>query len=228
MLKAVKLGLFTLCVLAPFGARAQTPANLIVLKGLAPVAALPKTSAGRAALAANFTVTGGIQTGAIRQPTLLPFAETATAGAERCFHHRRQYRRSRRGLGHNTRRRLSGARPLSRSRAFHQHLARRRRSHRLYQCDDRFGFQFRQIFFRQCDHRWKDAGLRRSRGDPEGQWRRHRCVRQELWPSCRQPRRRCLRRLASVPDRADNRADHRARLLQHARRQSSSTTAGRS
>jgi hypothetical protein len=74
MLKAVKLGVFALCVMAPFGARAQTPANLIVLKGLAPVAALPKTSAGRAALAANFTVTGGIQTGAIRQLTLLPLA----------------------------------------------------------------------------------------------------------------------------------------------------------
>ena len=30
---------------------------------------------GKAALASNYTVTGGIQTGAIRQPTLLPFAE---------------------------------------------------------------------------------------------------------------------------------------------------------
>jgi hypothetical protein len=33
-----------------------------------------KTSHGSAALAANYTVTGGIQTGAIRQSTLLPFA----------------------------------------------------------------------------------------------------------------------------------------------------------
>ena len=30
---------------------------------------------GKAALASNFTVTGGIQTGVIRQPTLMPFAE---------------------------------------------------------------------------------------------------------------------------------------------------------
>ena len=36
---------------------------------------IPKTPEGTAALAANFTVTGGIQTGAISQPTLLPFAE---------------------------------------------------------------------------------------------------------------------------------------------------------
>ena len=36
---------------------------------------LSKTPEGRAALAANYTVTGGIQTGAIRQSTLLPFAE---------------------------------------------------------------------------------------------------------------------------------------------------------
>jgi PAP2 superfamily len=74
MSNLAKLGLFAVCVLAPLGAGAQTPANLAVLKGLAPVAALPKTSAGKAALAANFTVTGGIQTGAIRQSTLLPFA----------------------------------------------------------------------------------------------------------------------------------------------------------
>ncbi|MBV8192686.1 MAG: hypothetical protein JO339_36050 [Alphaproteobacteria bacterium] len=35
--------------------------------------------AGKAALASNYTVTGGIQTGVIRQPTLLPFAEQQQA-----------------------------------------------------------------------------------------------------------------------------------------------------
>ena len=50
-------------------------ANMAVLKGLAPVSALSNSPDGKAALASNFTVTGGIQTGAIRQPTLLPFAE---------------------------------------------------------------------------------------------------------------------------------------------------------
>jgi hypothetical protein len=48
---------------------------LAALKGLAPVTVLAKTPEGRAALASNYAVTGGIQTGAIRQSTLLPFAE---------------------------------------------------------------------------------------------------------------------------------------------------------
>jgi hypothetical protein len=48
---------------------------MAVLKGLAPVTMLSNTPEGTAALAANYTVTGGIQTGAIRQSTLLPFAE---------------------------------------------------------------------------------------------------------------------------------------------------------
>jgi hypothetical protein len=56
-------------------ADAQSVTNMAVLKGLAPVSALSNGPAGKAALAANFTVTGGIQTGVIRQPTLLPFAE---------------------------------------------------------------------------------------------------------------------------------------------------------
>jgi len=50
-----------------------SPATLTALKGLAPATALANTEAGRAALAANFSVTGGVQTGAIRQPTLMPF-----------------------------------------------------------------------------------------------------------------------------------------------------------
>src|SRR5277367_2872108 len=75
MFNAVKIGLMAGCVLAPLQAAAQSANNLAVLKGLAPVSALSNSPAGQAALAANFTVTGGIQTGAIRQPTLLPFAE---------------------------------------------------------------------------------------------------------------------------------------------------------
>lgn len=54
---------------------AQTGGDAAVVRGLAPVAALSRTAAGRAALGANYTVTGGIQTGDWRQPTLLPFAE---------------------------------------------------------------------------------------------------------------------------------------------------------
>src|SRR5665213_2107050 len=56
-------------------ANAQTATNIAVLKGLAPVTVLGKSTAGKAALAANYTVTGGVQTGVIRQPTLLPFAD---------------------------------------------------------------------------------------------------------------------------------------------------------
>src|SRR6201985_3247718 len=53
------------------------PTVLPVLEGLSPVSALntSKNYAGQAALGANFAVTGGIQTGDIRQPLLFPFAE---------------------------------------------------------------------------------------------------------------------------------------------------------
>jgi hypothetical protein len=67
------IGLLALMV-GSAGADAQTAANRAVLRGLAPVSALSNTASGKAALASNYTVTGGIQTGAIRQPTLLPFA----------------------------------------------------------------------------------------------------------------------------------------------------------
>ena len=49
--------------------------SLPVLKGLAPVTVLGNSYEGKAALGANYTVTGGVQTGMVRQPTLLPFAE---------------------------------------------------------------------------------------------------------------------------------------------------------
>ncbi len=63
----------TLCHAAP--GTAQTTANLAVLKGLSPLTVLGQSHSGKAALASNYAVTGGIQTGDIRQPTLLPFAE---------------------------------------------------------------------------------------------------------------------------------------------------------
>ena len=64
----------SICTLAACALKAQSATDMAVLKGLAPVTVLEKTPAGQAALAANYTVTGGIQTGAIRQATLLPFA----------------------------------------------------------------------------------------------------------------------------------------------------------
>ena len=57
------------------GARAQTAANLAALRGLAPVATLRNSASGRAALAANLQITGGIQTGTLRQPLLTSFAD---------------------------------------------------------------------------------------------------------------------------------------------------------
>jgi hypothetical protein len=61
--------------LIPAPAGAQSPTDMAALRGLAPVTVLGQTPGGRAALAANYAVTGGIQTGAIRQSTLLPFSE---------------------------------------------------------------------------------------------------------------------------------------------------------
>ena len=75
MIKKIGVGLLVMCPLAPLHLAAQTTTNLAALKGLAPVTALGNTLAGRAALGANYTVTGGIQTGAVRQPTLLPFTD---------------------------------------------------------------------------------------------------------------------------------------------------------
>ena len=57
------------------GARAQSAANLVALQGLAPVSVLHDSPAGKAALAANFAVTGAIENGTRRQPTLLPFPD---------------------------------------------------------------------------------------------------------------------------------------------------------
>ncbi len=54
---------------------AQTGPNLTAMRGLAPLTTLPLTDAGRAALQANFTITGAIQTGTLEQPIPLPFAE---------------------------------------------------------------------------------------------------------------------------------------------------------
>ena len=70
-----RFGLALLCALVPAAARAQSAANITALRGLAPVAALPGTPEGRAALAANLEVTGQIQTGTATQPLLLSFPE---------------------------------------------------------------------------------------------------------------------------------------------------------
>lgn len=69
------LKIAALCAVLSFQAKAQSATDMAVLKGLAPVTVLSNTDAGKAALGANYAITGGIQTGAITQPTLLPFAQ---------------------------------------------------------------------------------------------------------------------------------------------------------
>src|ERR1700742_108384 len=56
-------------------AEAQTATNLTILNGLSPLTVLSRTSSGKAALSANYAVTGGLQTAEIHQTTLLPFTE---------------------------------------------------------------------------------------------------------------------------------------------------------
>ena len=53
----------------------QAAPNVAVLKGLATVTALSQTERGRAALQANYDVTGAIQTGAVRLPSPMTFEE---------------------------------------------------------------------------------------------------------------------------------------------------------
>ena len=64
-----------LCVVLTTVCNGQSATDLSALKGLAPVSVLPLTDEGKAALAANYAVTGGIQMGTLHQATLLPFAQ---------------------------------------------------------------------------------------------------------------------------------------------------------
>ncbi len=88
-----------LSFLLPSQGQAQTAADMMALEGLAPVAALLKTDAGKAALGANFTVTGHIQSGEWRQPTLLPFAEQQQQALRDVFSTRENLAQLADGLG---------------------------------------------------------------------------------------------------------------------------------
>jgi hypothetical protein len=74
-----------LCALPMFQARAQSVTDMAVLKGLAPLTVLSRTPEGTDALSANYTVTGGIQTGVIMQSTLLPFARQQQQALQDAF-----------------------------------------------------------------------------------------------------------------------------------------------
>lgn len=61
--------------LLPLLVGAQSATDMAALKGLSPVSVLGNTPEGKAALEANYRVTGGIESGEVKQPTLLPFEE---------------------------------------------------------------------------------------------------------------------------------------------------------
>ena len=85
MTSGFKLVLALLSTLAPAAASAQSATNIVALRGLAPASTLPSTPEGRAALAANLSVTGDIQTGILKQPTLLSFPEQQQLALRDCF-----------------------------------------------------------------------------------------------------------------------------------------------
>jgi hypothetical protein len=75
----------TVCALIPYRAAAQSATDMAVLKGLAPVSALSTTTEGKAALEANYKVTGGIQSGTTKQPTLLPLPQQQQQALQDAF-----------------------------------------------------------------------------------------------------------------------------------------------
>jgi hypothetical protein len=79
------IGIAALSALLRFQAQAQSAADLTVLQGLAPVTVLMNSDEGKAALGANYRVTGGIQTGSLAQPTLLPFVEQQRQALQDAF-----------------------------------------------------------------------------------------------------------------------------------------------
>ncbi len=83
----------------PILAQSQTAATMDGLKGLSVVTVLSKTDAGRAALGANFTVTGGIQRGEWSQTTLLPYTEQQQQALRDVFLTRRNLAQLASGLG---------------------------------------------------------------------------------------------------------------------------------
>jgi hypothetical protein len=84
-MKKIWLGLLVTGASLCGGLQAQSPTDMKVLEGLAPVSVLANSNAGQAALGANYTVTGGIQNGSVRQQTLLPFAAQQQLALEDVF-----------------------------------------------------------------------------------------------------------------------------------------------
>jgi hypothetical protein len=139
----------------PFQAGAQSTTDMAALKGLAPVTVLSHTPEGKAALAATYTVTGGIQTGAMRQSTLFTSRGAAATSASGCLYHEWRPCPTCGRTRDETRSQLPGACALHRSDAFHQHIPGGCRCNCLRKRDHRKRFERRQILLRQRDDRRK-------------------------------------------------------------------------
>jgi hypothetical protein len=85
MNRRIALGFLALLASIQPQLSAQSGPDVAVERGLAPVTTLLNTDAGKTALGANYTVTGGIQTGAIAQPVLLPFPEQQEQALQDAF-----------------------------------------------------------------------------------------------------------------------------------------------
>ena len=216
---ALKFALIAACALTPLEAGAQTANNLAALKGLAPFAALPNSPAGQAALAANFAVTGGIQTGALRRPSLLPFAEQQQQALRDVFITGGDLAELADGLGTT----LGGA-YVARA----HYLDREHFTSVSPAVADVIAYAEMTSAVDSNSAKYFFANATTDGKTPisdqaaailaEEPWR-HRRLRRRLRQAARRPRRRPLRRLAAVPDRAELRRDRRARLFQRSLRQ---------
>ena len=207
---------------------AESAPTLAALKGLAPVSALSGSPDGRAALGANFAVTGGIETGAIRQPTLLPFPEQQQQALRDAFITDGNLAQLADGLGatlgaaYQARAHyLDRERFTSLSDAVRKVIAYANSTSAL-------GFERRQILFRQRNGERQEAGFRRGLGHLQGRRGRARYFRPRLRPAGRHARRRPLRGLPSLPDRARRSRRSSAPTTSMFRPAMTSTTAARS
>lgn len=85
LLNKMLFGILLVLCFAPPTTSAQSTPDVETLKGLAPVSVLLNSDRGKAALAANYNVTGGIQACTLKQPTLLPFPQQEEQALQDAF-----------------------------------------------------------------------------------------------------------------------------------------------
>jgi hypothetical protein len=169
---------------------AQAPTELPALRGLAPVTVLMKSYAGKAALGANYAVTGGIQAGTYVQPTLLPLAEERQQALRDVFITDGDLAQLADGLGTTL-----GAAYLARA-----HYIDRTNYTSISQ-----GVADLIAYTDSVTETDSNAGKR---------WH-SRYLRPQLRPSCGKHGRRQVRRCAALSNRAQPDPDQRTGLLQH-------------